>query len=135
MEEQTQSIQPQGRLERLTTKGLRSVRGQAMVEYVLIAVLVSLAIAGVIAATGPTVGNIFSNTVYNLMNQTATPYNTLSQATIFGYANDINAFVPATLPYKTNTPSSPTCAPGGGTPTYAPTTTGGFPGTWIVALC
>jgi hypothetical protein len=42
-------------------------QGQSMVEYVLIVVLVILAFAIAIAATGPAIGNVFSNTVYNLL--------------------------------------------------------------------
>lgn len=42
--------------------------GQALVEYTLIAVLVILAFAFALAATGPAVGNVFSNTVINLLN-------------------------------------------------------------------
>jgi len=42
-------------------------QGQSMVEYVLIVVLVILAFVIAIAATGPAIGNVFSNTVYNLL--------------------------------------------------------------------
>ena len=42
-------------------------QGQSMVEYVLIVVLVVLAFVVAIAATGPAIGNVFSNTVYNLL--------------------------------------------------------------------
>ncbi|MEZ4666752.1 MAG: hypothetical protein R3E39_02320 [Anaerolineae bacterium] len=42
-------------------------RGQSMVEYALILVLVVMAMAAAIAATGPAIGNVFSNTVCNLL--------------------------------------------------------------------
>lgn len=41
--------------------------GQSMVEYALIVALVILGFAVAIAATGPAIGNVFSNTVYNLL--------------------------------------------------------------------
>jgi len=41
--------------------------GQSMVEYTLIVALVVFAFAVAIAATGPAIGNVFSNTVYNLL--------------------------------------------------------------------
>lgn len=47
---------------------LRNVQsGQALVEYVLILVLVAVLFGVTLAATGPAIGNIFSNTVYNLL--------------------------------------------------------------------
>ncbi len=44
-----------------------SERGQALVEYALIVVLIVFALFAVIAITGPAVGNVFSNTVCNLL--------------------------------------------------------------------
>jgi Flp pilus assembly pilin Flp len=46
-------------------------RGQALVEYALIVVLVVFALAAALVATGPALGNVFSNTVCNLLDQTA----------------------------------------------------------------
>jgi hypothetical protein len=43
--------------------------GQALVEYSLIVVLCILAFGFALAATGPAIGNVFSNTVYNLLGQ------------------------------------------------------------------
>ena len=45
-------------------------RGQALVEYALILALIALAFGFALAATGPVIGNVFSNTVYNLIGQT-----------------------------------------------------------------
>jgi hypothetical protein len=42
-------------------------QGQSLVEYTLIVALVILAFVVAIAATGPAIGNVFSNTVYNLL--------------------------------------------------------------------
>ena len=46
-----------------------SERGQSLVEYALIAAFVILAFAVTLAATGPAIGNVFSNVVYNLIGQ------------------------------------------------------------------
>lgn len=48
----------------------RAGKGQALVEYALILVLVGIAFGFALAATGPVIGNVFSNTVYNLLGQT-----------------------------------------------------------------
>jgi hypothetical protein len=48
---------------------LRLRRGQALIEYALILVLVGIAFGIALAATGPAIGNVFSNTVYNLLGQ------------------------------------------------------------------
>src|SRR5690606_34577716 len=45
----------------------RKERGQALVEYALILAFVVLALIAILAATGPAVGNIFSNVVFNLI--------------------------------------------------------------------
>lgn len=47
----------------------RRSRGQAIIEYALILALLALALAAILAVTGPAVGNVFSNTVYNLVGQ------------------------------------------------------------------
>lgn len=43
--------------------------GQALVEYALILVLVAILFGVTLAATGPAIGNVFSNTVFNLLGQ------------------------------------------------------------------
>jgi pilus assembly protein Flp/PilA len=47
----------------------RGMRGQSLVEYALILTLIGLALVAILAVTGPAVGNVFSNTVYNLVGQ------------------------------------------------------------------
>ncbi len=102
-----------------------------MVEYALIAVLVCIAIAAVITATGPTIGNIFSNTVYNLLGQRFDVTPTLSTTQIFGYATQVSQFTIPPPTYVTNTPLSPTCASNKNwAPTQAPPAP---PGTWVPA--
>lgn len=95
-----------------TTRRLRSrgMGGQSMVEYVLIAVLISIALAAAITLTGPAVGNIFSNTVYNVLGQTTTPYKTLNAQTISAYQQAVASFTYATFPFQTNTPAAATCS-------------------------
>ncbi|HVO69317.1 MAG TPA: Flp family type IVb pilin, partial [Aggregatilineaceae bacterium] len=52
--------------------------GQALLEYALILVLVAIALIAVLTITGPAVGNVFSNTVFNLLGGTVEPRDTLS---------------------------------------------------------
>ncbi len=59
-------------------------RGQAMVEYALILALVALALAAIFVTTGAAVGNVFSNTVYNLVGQDP---NAVVQLTKYGGPN------------------------------------------------
>lgn len=105
------------------TTNTRSRQGQALVEYVLIFVLVVVAFAIALAATGPAIGNVFSNTIYNLLGQTTTPQD-------LGDANDFWLTVTwvATqtpqefpLPTKTLPPPSNTPTPGP-SPTHTPVT-------------
>jgi len=51
--------------------------GQALAEYVLILALVAIALIAVLTITGPAVGNVFSNAVYNLLGGTIVPRETL----------------------------------------------------------
>lgn len=44
-------------------------RGQSLIEYALILALVGVAFGIALAATGPAISNVFSNTVYNLLGQ------------------------------------------------------------------
>jgi Flp pilus assembly pilin Flp len=86
--------------------------GQALVEYALIATLVVIAIAAILTVTGPVIGNVFSNTVYNLLGNTFdvnTPY-TLGD--IKNIATSLASLTPNQLPYETNTPLIPTCDSG-----------------------
>lgn len=87
----------------------RAVHGQSMVEYVLIAVLVVLAIGSTIVLTKGSIGNIFSNTVYNLVQASTTPYATLDNGEINAYASAFAQYQRTPSPYITNTPAAPTC--------------------------
>ncbi len=97
------------------------VGGQALVEYSLIAVLVVIAIVAILTVTGPVVGNLFSNTVYNLLGNTFivdTPY---SLVDIQIMSSAVASLTPNQLLYETNTPLIPTCASGSFALTWAPT--------------
>lgn len=48
-------------------------RGQAMVEYALILVLLAIAAGVTLAMTGPAIGNVFCNVVANVGGETANP--------------------------------------------------------------
>src|SRR5690348_5164378 len=61
--------------------------GQAMMEYALILVLVAIALAAALVATGPALGKVFSNTVYNLIGENGTP-----QGDMFGQGGGGTAF-------------------------------------------
>ena len=123
-------------LKRVVGRVRRGVRGQSMAEYSLIAVLVCLGIATIITATGPTIGNIFSNTVYNLLGQKFTPNATLSDTDIAKLATDIASITPPPPTYLTNTPLVPTCQSGSNANKWAytytpyPTTSSNGLGTW-----
>ncbi len=84
-------------------------RGQAMTEYVLIAVFVMLALVVAVTATGPAVGNVFSNTVNTLLGQTLTPYATWDANTVATYAKAYSQYTPPARTFETNTPPAPTC--------------------------
>src|SRR6185503_16850055 len=115
-----------------------SAPGQALMEYALILVLVAIALAAALIATGPALGNVFSNTVYNLIGQNGTP-----QGDMFGNGGGGTAFWktitavamnpplgravptnPPAPPEPTNTPGpSPTPSPitPSPTPSFTPT--------------
>ena len=111
-------------------------RGQSLAEYSLIAVLVCLGIAAIITATGPAIGNVFSNTVYNLLGQKFTPNPTMSALDISNYATAIASITPPPPTYLTNTPLVPTCSGGVNNGKWAytytpyPTTSSNGLGTW-----
>jgi Flp pilus assembly pilin Flp len=100
-----------------------------MAEYALIAVLVSLAIAAIITVTGPTIGNVFSNTVYNLLGQKFDPGPIVSEAEKNLIQSQLNGLTAPPPTYLTNTPLSPTKDNAAGVycPTNAPPSD---PGTW-----
>lgn len=54
-------------MDELQTQPIKKERGQALVEYALILVLLAIGFGVAIAATGPAIGNVFSNVVYNVI--------------------------------------------------------------------
>lgn len=103
----------------LLSKLKRGRRGQALVEYVLIVILVSLAVVAILTATGPAIGNVFSNTIYNLLQQTSTPYSTLNATDFWNYVTAVASYTPVIPGVVTNTPSGATPLP---SPTSSSTT-------------
>ncbi len=129
--------QKQGQLVSLTgevepTEKPGRLRGQALVEYVLIASLVVIGIIAVLTVTGPTVGNIFSNTVYNLLGQTFDTMPMPNNAEIQTQAKALETLTPPLYPYSTNTPLIPTCA---SNKLWAPTQSGTTGGTYVPGAC
>jgi Flp pilus assembly pilin Flp len=94
---------------RLSFINNRHTQGQALIEYVLISVILVLALIAAITFAGPAIGNVFSNTIYNALNRTTTPYKTFSAADYNDMSTKLASFTPATFPFKTNTPAAPTC--------------------------
>lgn len=92
-------------------------RGQALVEYALIAGLMVLGIVAIILATGPSLGNVFNNAVVNFLGLTKTPSDPRSQATFFELVTAAASYTPRSVLVQTNTP------PGGveATATLSPT--------------
>ncbi len=109
----------------------RLERGQAMVEYALILVLVIIGFAIALAATGPAIGNVFSNTVYNLLGQTTTPRQLGGVSDFWATVTWVATQTPQEFPLPTRTlpPPSKTPTPGPSptntpvTPTNTPTNT------------
>ncbi len=97
----------------------RRTPGQALIEYVLIVVLVSLAVVAVLTLTGPIIGNVFSNVVYNLLQQTTTPYATLDDPGFWHYVTVVAGYHPPVTGVVTYTSVAPTA-----TGTNTPTVTG-----------
>jgi hypothetical protein len=108
--------------------------GQALVEYALILTLVVISFGVALAATGPIVGNIFDNTVTNLIGSNIEFEGQLPDSeefwlTVTWVATQTPAEVPLptrTLPPPSATPTfgpSPTPTPITPTKTYTPTNT------------
>lgn len=92
--------------------------GQALVEYVLILTLVTIAIIAVLAITGPAVGNVFSNAVFNLLGGTVEPRDTLEADDFWTQVAAVASYTPENPSLITNTP-----APATSTPTVGPSST------------
>ena len=102
----------------------RRSSGQALIEYALILILVVIALAAALIATGPALGNVFSNTVYNLLGQDTTPSD-LSGAGPVAFWQTVTAIAlnpPQETPFPTNLPPPDTVEPTEGpSPTPSPT--------------
>ena len=98
-------------------------RGQALVEYALITALLVIAIMVAIAATGPAVGNVFSNTVFNLIGAPAPSVTPLNPTQFWQLVTAVASYTPSSMILPTNTLAPPTHTPTvGPSPTYTPVT-------------
>jgi Flp pilus assembly pilin Flp len=102
--------------DRFTSRNRRD--GQALIEYVLILALVTIALIAVLAITGPAVGNVFSNAVFNLLGGTVEPRNTLEANDFWTQVAAVASYTPENPSLVTNTP-----APHTSTPTIGPSPT------------
>ena len=93
--------------------------GQALVEYALILALVVMAVIAVLAITGPAVGNVFSNQVYNLLGGDVQPYETLAPNDFWTQVAAVASYTPESPSLTTNTPAPKTATPTIG-PSYTP---------------
>jgi Flp pilus assembly pilin Flp len=84
--------------------------GQALVEYALVLVLVSLGVGAAIAMTGPAVGSIFSNVITGMVAEPTQLYKTMSVSEIQQMATNMANITPIQQNYLTNTPPAPTCS-------------------------
>lgn len=106
------------------TPKTRLERGQALVEYALITVLIGLTFGLGLAASGPVVGDLFDRIIDDVLRQTAVvdaPGGNEFWATV----TEVFVFVPTGGALATNTPVPPTAVStlGGPTPTYTHTYT------------
>lgn len=115
-------------------------RGQALVEYALILVLVVMAMVAAVAATGPALGNVFSNTVFNLVGINGTPQNLYAMGGPTAFWQTVTAIAlnpPDARIFPTSIPQAATITPTNGpsptptplTPSPTPTNTATLPPT------
>lgn len=83
---------------------LNSSSGQSLVEYVLIMTLIIMSLAVILSLAGPAVGNVFSNTVANLLNLTTTPEDPLEEDEFWDLVTAVASFTPDSAVLITNTP-------------------------------
>lgn len=86
-------------------------RGQALIEYVLILVLAFIGLIAILVVTAPAVGNVFSNTVYNLLGQTTTPQQPLSPGEFWNLITAVASYTPEPPDLVANTPAPTTMVP------------------------
>jgi Flp pilus assembly pilin Flp len=105
-------------------------RGQALVEYVLIVVLVAMIFGIALAATGGVVGNVFSNSINDLLRLTGTPIGGIPDREEFWMTVTVAGSPQPEAQIPPNTPADPTLTPSPGpspTPTpVSPTPTPSF---------
>jgi|GEM_PF-1806046 len=82
----------------------RRERGQALVEYILILTLVIMALAVVLSATGPAVGNVFSDAVAGLLGDNQTPEDPMSEGEFWDLVDAVASYTPDSYDFFTNTP-------------------------------
>ncbi|MBZ0284993.1 MAG: hypothetical protein K8L97_29930 [Anaerolineae bacterium] len=101
----------------------RATSGQALLEYALILILVVIALAAALIATGPALGNVFSNTVYNLIGITGEPQDLSVAGGATAFWQTVTAVAlnpPEDRGFPPNPPPLPTNSP---TPGPSPTPT------------
>ncbi len=94
------------------------LRGQALLEYVMILALAFIGLIAILTITGPAIGNVFSRTVYDLLGQTTTPQDPLEANEFWNLVTAVASYTPADVDLITNTPAPqnnpglpPTAAP------------------------
>lgn len=98
-------------------------RGQALVEYILIVVLVAIIFGIALASTGDVIGNVFSNSVNDLLRQTEITGTIPNVEDFWKTVTAAFENPPAEKPLPTNTPAPPTTEPTAGpSPTHTPIT-------------
>ena len=102
-----------------------SERGQALIEYVLITVLVGIAFGLAMAASAPVTGNLFNAVVNDMLRQTVVG-DVPNPDEFWGTVTGVFQYTPTGAALPTNTPPPPTVPPTAGpspTPslTYTPT--------------
>jgi len=107
----------------LTRPATSRARGQALVEYALITALLVIAIMVALAATGPAIGNVFSNTVFNLIGASAPSVTPLNPTQFWELVTAVASYTPDSMIVPTNTSAPPTHTPTvGPSPTHTPET-------------
>ncbi len=110
-------------LQHLWQNAQRPARGQALIEYALITVLLVLAVIVAMLATGPAVGNIFSNTVFNLIGAPQPSITPLNPTEFWQLVTAVASYTPQSVILPTNTSAAPTSTPTTGpSPTHTPLT-------------
>ncbi len=91
-------------------------QGQALVEYALITALLVIAIIVALTATGPAIGNVFSNTVFNLIGAPAPSVTPLNPTEFWELVTAVASYTPNAVVMATNTYVPPTSTATLGTP-------------------